>query len=385
MLADHGLGDLVVKVLHQPDGKIVTIASTSDANHIATTVVSRYLVNGSLDDTFGFHGVFDEGVLLPGEVADGVLQPDGKIVFVGTAENTVDFFVQRLLPDGKPDPTFAPGHPLTNFGGAHDSADEALGVALGPGGTIVVAGQSAGRVALARYTSTGALDHTFSGDGLTTHAFGRGSRAVDVAVQPDGRIIVAGSMDMGPLVARFDASGNVDPTFGTAGHVSPAAHMQSIDALYLQGTKAVVVGSVDITTTALRALQPERHARHLVRDRGLDARARRPEHQHLRSRCRRLGPAPRRRPGRILRRHPVRTLLRIGVPVLGERCARLRVQLRRPRAHRGARQRRRHDLPRIEGDDRRGLGQRRRRRRCRRNGQRHRRPAVRRPARALPG
>ena len=252
VLADHGLGDLVVKVLHQPDGKIVTIASTSNANHIASIIVSRYLTNGSLDPSFGFHGVFNEGVLFPGEVSDGVLQPDGKIVIVGTAERSVDFFVQRLQTNGTPDPTFAPGHPLTNFGGTHDSADEALGVALGPGGTIVVAGQSAGRVALARYTSTGALDPTFSGDGLATHAFGTGSRAVDVAVLPDGRIVIAGSMDQGVLVARFNANGSVDTTFGTAGRVDTAAtKMRQADALFLQGTKPIVVGPVDIATAAL--------------------------------------------------------------------------------------------------------------------------------------
>jgi uncharacterized delta-60 repeat protein len=254
VLADHGKFDSIVKVLRQTDGKIVTIANGSQSNGEPSVVVTRYLANGALDSSFGVGGVFLK--IFPGAtfLTDGVLQPDGKIVVVGMSSSPADFFITRLRTNGTLDPAFTPAHPTTNFGGS--SVDGATSVALGHSGTIVVAGRSGENTALARYTSTGALDSTFSGDGLTTHDFGGQSEADAVAVLPSGKIIVAGTESNGTsprvLVARFNITGALDATFGSGGRVATnSTPITSTSTLLLQGTKIVIAGIVSITTAAL--------------------------------------------------------------------------------------------------------------------------------------
>ncbi len=246
VLTDHGKGDFPVKLLRQPDGRLVTVANLAGADGTQSIDVTRYLANGAVDASFGNAGRFTEATIGSGTVTDAVLQPDGKIVVVGFTQTTLGFFVIRLRANGTLDPAFVTAHPTTNFSGS--SVDMASGVALGPAGTIVVAGRSDTNVAIARYTSTGALDPTFSGDGLVTHDFGSPTDVGDVAVQADGRIVVVGD-GTGPnrtadaLVARFNTNGTLDTTYGTGGRVATAgAPVVFAVRVLLQGTKAIVAG-----------------------------------------------------------------------------------------------------------------------------------------------
>ena len=266
--SDHGPGDFIHKVLHQPDGKIITVSEVINKNLVGVLVVTRYLANGSLDPSFGTGGNFAKESVLSGNVTDAVLQPDGKIVVVGFTETTTgpsspvqeDFFVMRLLASGKVDPSFVTPQPGTSFPGT--SIAEAFGVALGPAGTIVVAGRVDENIALARYTSTGALDPTFSGDGRVIQDFGGDAQATDVAVQGDGKIIVAGVADNGTsdnperiLLARFDTNGTLDSTYGTGGRVATTgAPVIAVTHVLLQGTKAVIAGVATNTGGATRVL-----------------------------------------------------------------------------------------------------------------------------------
>ncbi len=248
VLTDHGKGDFPIEVLPQPDAKIVTVANLIDVNGTQSTDVTRYLANGAVDGSFGTGGRFTRATIGGGSVTDAVVQPDGKLVIVGwTGAPTLDFFVTRLRANGTIDPTFVTAHPATTFGA--NTIDEAFGVALGPGGTIIVAGRTGEDVSVARFTSTGALDPTFSGDGLLVQDFNADAQATDVAVQPDGRIIVIGetagpNRASLPLVARFTANGVLDPTYGTAGR-APTAGTPLVFArrVILQGTKALVAGT----------------------------------------------------------------------------------------------------------------------------------------------
>ena len=145
MWADRGTGDFIAKVLHQPNGRIVTVAGIIDGTGQPLTQVTRYLPNGSIDASFGTGGVFTLPVIGAGHVADAALQPDGKIVVAGWTETFAvsgggvrhRFFVFRVLGNGTNDPSFVAAP--ANFGGA--ALDEAFGLALGPSGTIVVAGR----------------------------------------------------------------------------------------------------------------------------------------------------------------------------------------------------------------------------------------------------
>jgi uncharacterized delta-60 repeat protein len=160
--------------------------------------------NGGLDPAFSGDGKTTTDFPRDFDFGQGVtLQPDGKIVVVGIAEVSPDndhFAIARYEPNGAPDLTFSgDGKTTTNFAGGQASA---LDVVVQPDGRIVAAGEVGGgptsRFALARYKPNGALDGTFSGDGKTTTDMDDGFERVDgLALQPDGRL-VAGGFDPGP-------------------------------------------------------------------------------------------------------------------------------------------------------------------------------------------
>ena len=255
ILTDHGRGDSVVKVLHQSDGKIVAVANGRDDVFGSAMQVTRYLTNGSVDPSFGTNGTFTKPYIRGGLISDAALQLDGKIVIVGSTDPPSDFFILRLRANGTLDPTFVTAHPTTHI--PTTRSDQAFGVALGPAGTIVVAGSGDANTAIARFTATGALDPTFAGDGLLVHDFGEASLASDVAVQSDGRIIVGGlesNANNTPhiLLARFSVNGTIDGTYGSGGQVATTgSKLQYIQTVLLQGTNAVVSGVVSISTAGI--------------------------------------------------------------------------------------------------------------------------------------
>ncbi|MFL5941869.1 MAG: PASTA domain-containing protein [Gaiellaceae bacterium] len=131
----------------------------------------------------------------------------------------------RLPLAGDLDPTFGSGGVVTQ------SPDRSIGaVAVQPDGKIVVAGSSP--FALARYLPDGSLDPSFGAGGHVETDAGAGSvRAL--ALQPDGKIVVAGSSPYGSpnrfTLARYDSSGSLDTTFGTDG-ITTTVVPTSLDA-----------------------------------------------------------------------------------------------------------------------------------------------------------
>src|SRR5262245_42305337 len=124
-----------------------------------------------------------------------VQQSDGKLVVAGTGLASTDFALVRYLPDGSLDTSFGSGGTVTTSFSA--AADLALAAALQPDGKIVAAGLKAsgltGDVALARYNSDGSLDASFGSGGLVATAVSpQGDGANALALQPDGKIVVAG-------------------------------------------------------------------------------------------------------------------------------------------------------------------------------------------------
>ena len=211
-----GHSDVAVAVAVQPDGKIVAAGRTSDQEDIA---VWRLLPGGGPDTGFGGgDGVttvsFDGGDFLH----DLAIAPDGRIVLVGSNDFSSPF-VARLTATGDVDATFDLDGRLTFATGT-----VARGVAVQPDGKILVTGDfgAGDKVVLYRLTTTGSPDPVFGGgDGFTDTVTGQGT---DVAVQPDGRIVVAG-LDFrvakyDGLVVRYQSGGDLDPTFGSAGQAS---------------------------------------------------------------------------------------------------------------------------------------------------------------------
>jgi uncharacterized delta-60 repeat protein len=139
---------------------------------------------------------------------------------------------------GDLDPTFGTGGKVTTDFGGNETA---WGLAVQSDGKAVLAGTRfdpgpSDDFVLARYTVSGALDSTFDGDGKVTTDFGgRSDGADDVAIQADGKIVAAGSgfpAHVRPVdfaLARYNRDGTLDTTFGDGGRVLTTFAPNSID------------------------------------------------------------------------------------------------------------------------------------------------------------
>ncbi|MFF2124983.1 calcium-binding protein [Streptomyces olivochromogenes] len=217
-------GDLVL----QSDGKIVTVGSNTQATATSSDFsVMRHNADGSLDASFGSGGEVVTDIAGGQDGAEGAaLQPDGKIVVVGTSEvpdgGCCWFTVARYNANGTLDTGFGDGgRVITDFGDG--GAADGRAVAVQPDGRIVAAGQSGGRFAVARYDTNGSPDTGFGGTGQVVTSFTEGALGNAMALQPDGRIVVAGytgSTRMDFALARYNTDGSLDTGFGTGGRVS---------------------------------------------------------------------------------------------------------------------------------------------------------------------
>ena len=224
---------------------------------------------GSLDATFGTGGKVTTDIGSGATQAFAMaLQSDGKIVAAGWAIGAgADFALARYNADGTLDDTFGEvvsgntrsGKVITSFSSGND---QAYAVAVQSDGKIVVAGyatiSATGRdFALARYNADGTLDTSFSGDGKVTTAIASGSgsdEASAVAVQSDGKIVAAGSSGNDFGLARYNADGTLDDTFGTIVSGSTRSGKQTTDfASGLDVAYAVAVQSDGKIVAAGRA------------------------------------------------------------------------------------------------------------------------------------
>ncbi|GHE67863.1 hypothetical protein GCM10014715_22020 [Streptomyces spiralis] len=187
---------------------------------------------GDLDPAFSGDGKVLTGFVGDDQAEDVAVQSDGKTVAVGSAADTTtvesDFAVTRRNADGSPDTGFGggDGKVTTTINNMIPPGElqwsEAHAVALQPDGKIVVAGGSwrgyedCCWFVVARYNSDGTLDPSFGGgDGRVFTDFGRPEEAMDVAVEPGtGKIVAAGYVGGDAAVARYNPDGSPDTSFG---------------------------------------------------------------------------------------------------------------------------------------------------------------------------
>ncbi len=258
---DFGREDKAFSVAIQSDGKIV-VAGKTNATTISTGnfdfAVARYNVNGSLDNTFSGDGKvtadFNNGA--SDEAHSVAIQPDGKIVVIGTTNKyNSDFALIRYNTNGTPDKTFGGnGIITTDFG----NGEEAYAVIVQSDGKIVVAGATnAGNdfrdFALARYNVNGTLDNTFSGDGKVIADIGGVDFGKSVAIQSDGKIVVAGYTIQGDedwALARFNVNGTLDNTFSGDGILtSEFGGTDDANAVAIQSNGKIVAAGYSKLTT----------------------------------------------------------------------------------------------------------------------------------------
>jgi uncharacterized delta-60 repeat protein len=221
----------------QADGRIVAAGFSNQSGPAGPDMaIARYMPNGGLDQSFSGDGKRLQSFNNDGSfdaANDMAIQPNGRIVVAGVSDqggtpgSGQDFAIARYMPDGSLDQSFSgDGKRLQSFNNGAGT-DVARGVAIQPDGRIVVAGFSDQGspdhdIAVARYMPDGSLDQSFSGDGKRLITFSPGNdQAYDVALQPNGRIVVAGFSNPTTVgdfaIARLTAGGQLDDSFSQDG------------------------------------------------------------------------------------------------------------------------------------------------------------------------
>ena len=192
----------VSAVASQADGKVLVAGKIGN-----NWAVLRFNANGTPDTSFDGDGVFNAPVGSGASAAKEMLvKSDGKILTVGTATGAGSTALVQLDTDGSFDNTFdGDGRVFTNV----PSTDGGLDVELQRDGKIVAFSGGGSTFGLSRYLPNGALDTTFSGDGVATETVSTHPGAI--ALQPDGKIVASGTVMNGAFgdsfaVARFQAT-----------------------------------------------------------------------------------------------------------------------------------------------------------------------------------
>jgi uncharacterized delta-60 repeat protein len=254
----------------QPDGKILVAGSESDSNG-SRWAFARYNPNGSLDTSFGHNGIETVSDYHGAEyVAKVQVLPNGKIIFAAERDNGhffgigsgVDMYVGRLLSNGALDNTFGDGDGSSSRDGFTQidfSQDDYVSqLAVMPDGRIVVGGGEGDGYhepwAFARLTPAGALDSSFGNGGKVSTEVPFGSSVAELngmAVTADGQIYAAGLSNDSTIVGHYFSNGQLDTHFGTKGFAVLATQQTySVPvAVFLPAPgKILVVSSLDDIT-----------------------------------------------------------------------------------------------------------------------------------------
>jgi uncharacterized delta-60 repeat protein len=210
---------------------------------------TAFAAPGDDDPTFSGDGIVTTPIAgRPAHVEDLAVQPDGKIVAVGWVGDEVvdDFAIARYLPNGRLDRSFGgDGRLLVAFGA---QSSEGKAVAIQPDGRILVAGYVDGpagyEFAIVRLLRNGRLDRSFGGDGRVRTPINGYAVAFAIALQRDGKVLAAGTV--------FNAA-KTDPRFGVVRYRPNG----SVDTSYGNGGRAVIGVGTSFATATAAVIQPD--------------------------------------------------------------------------------------------------------------------------------
>jgi uncharacterized delta-60 repeat protein len=237
------LGQNAIDGALQSDGKIVMVDIEFD--------VLRLNANGTLDTSFGSHGIAQflqhngaHAIYGSSNIAVG---PDGKITIVGATSGS-GVIIARLNPNGSVDATLGtkqtPGY-ITDPG---NYLPERKCLVIGSDGRITTVGISGSSCMVARYLSSGARDSSFGSGGKVLFTVSGGSDvASGLSVTGDGHLVVAGNLanNAGLFAARFTVAGVFDASFGNGGGVAllMSAPVAGCEGVAVQADGGVLVAS----------------------------------------------------------------------------------------------------------------------------------------------
>ena len=241
--------DIGYDIAINSSGNIAVVGSSVVSGAVTDFTIAEYFgaggTPGALNTTnfgTGNQGYTQTSFTVPGAAMACAIQPDRKIVTVGSSGTAPAIALARYTINGVLDATFGTGGIVsgTLAGGTTTTASVAYAVAIQPNNYIVVAGAAAtsgttpNNFVVARYTPTGVLDTTFGTNGyVVTTTINTTSIAYGVAVDTSGNIIVCGQSGTSLItptftIARYTSAGALDTTFNTVGYRTTAISTYSI-------------------------------------------------------------------------------------------------------------------------------------------------------------
>ena len=247
--------------VQQADGKIVSVGKFGD-----NMAIFRFNTDGTLDTTFGTTGVLSVNVSSnsTNEVGNAVaIQSDGKILIGGHSGSTSNpYVVLRIFPNGTLDTLFGTLG-FSTFGFSFSGGSQSTGVKdikIQPDGKIVVVGTADNTttirdISVARLLVNGTLDVDFSNDGKTTFHETNADIGLKSKILSDGSILVAGTsnFEKNLKIIKYFPDGSLDTSYGTAGvmtYTNPA--ISSITSIKFLDNNDMLVGAG--TTTVADAV-----------------------------------------------------------------------------------------------------------------------------------
>jgi uncharacterized delta-60 repeat protein len=234
-------------VLPLPNGDVLVSGYTGYPTNTQNHII-RLNSKGELVPSFGNQGQIT--LNLGGSIIrDLIALPGGKILAVVRQVATPIISLVRLQSNGSLDTTFG-GDGIMGVDNLPSNFDGITGMALDPEGRIVIAGSvtTGGSVAVLKFTQDGYPDTTFSGDGMAKPYVVAGADSVTMAVQQDGKIVIAGYVSAGVdnynlMVCRVLTDGNLDSSFASAGKLVLDLHggMDAANAICIRPNGKIVV------------------------------------------------------------------------------------------------------------------------------------------------
>lgn len=250
--------DFAYNVAQDADGGILVCGSSHDPNYVRRPIVVRFTADGDLDTSFGVDGVASVPVMAVGASAFKCLrvQPDGKIIaagYFGETELWYTLLLARFNADGTLDDTFSgDGIVRHSYGNVDDLAQD---IQLTDDGSIIVAGRTVTvtynySALLMKFTAEGEVDDSFGDSGAVEEDLDNFDYSWSLAVQADGRIVMAGTSGVGPpdgfdlAVWKYTANGAPDASFGTNGlaHFAIPDYYTMIYGMALQADGKILIG-----------------------------------------------------------------------------------------------------------------------------------------------
>jgi uncharacterized delta-60 repeat protein len=210
-----GYAEMVTGTAITPDGKILT---ASREGNLAAAVITRINADGTGDTTFADSGVLPVVLATDSNVIGLAVRPDGVILLASSVSGTTT--IMAFTADGAPYTEYGTNGKLV-LSSANTGTDfDGTTVRALADGTLVIAARTVGGIGVARVTPGGALDSTFSADGVVTLDLSGFPFIHRIAVRADGAVVLAGdvsSIKTSRLLARLTPDGEPDSSFASTG------------------------------------------------------------------------------------------------------------------------------------------------------------------------